>query len=297
MKKYVIVTDSSSDLNKTLRQKYDIEYIPMRILYDDKDIPADLDWGTIGVKDFYKMMRDGVHFKTAQISIADCKEAFEKYIKEGYDILSLSCSGALSSSHKMTLVVREELLAKYPDAKIECIDTLNSCAGLGILCTTASQMRAEGKTIEEVAEYIKKHKKEINQIGAVDSLVYLKRAGRVNTMSAVFGGLLQVKPILISDALGQNFAIEKVKGRKNSLDRVGDMFLETYKPDHEYQRICLVHADCEEDAEYLKKYISDRGELKQEIEVDYLGPIIGASAGPGMIALYCYGNEVTVNGK
>ena len=101
---------------------------------------------------------------------------------------------------------------------------------------TASELRAEGKSIDETAQYIEAHKQEVNQFATVESLNYLKRAGRVSTTSAVFGGLLQVKPIIISDADGQNVAVEKVKGRKNSLVRLADLFKETYRS-NPHQRI------------------------------------------------------------
>lgn len=296
MKKYVIVTDSCSDLAKDLREKYEIDYLQMHLLYDDKDVPADVDWGTIGFKPFYQMMRDGVRFKTSQVNASEYETAFEKYIADGFDILSISCSGMLSSSYKCSLAARDEVLKKHPDAKIFCVDSCNSCGGLNVICTTASLMRKEGKTIEEVANYLEAHKNEVNQLCTVDSLTYLKRAGRVSVMSSVFGGLLQIKPILISDVKGRNVANEKVKGRKNSLMRLGDLFAEGYNKNAEYQRVIIMHADCEDDVEFLKNYITEKTELAHPVEIGRIGPIIGASAGPGTIAIYFYGKEVTFDG-
>lgn len=297
MKQFAIMSDSSCDLSKENRTRYGIDYIDMRILYEDKDIPADLDWETLGMKEFYDLMRSGVRMRTAQVNVAEFEIAFEKYIQEGKDVLYLACSSALSSSYKQSLIAREKMIEKYPDAKIVCIDARRSCHGLGILCLAAADLRAEGKTIEETADYIEKHKQEVHQFGAVDNLVYLKRAGRVSALSAVFGGLLQVKPIIISDVAGQNLAVEKVKGRKNSIIRVADMIADAYT-EHEHQRVFVVHADCGDEAVWLKDLIRERIPDKEiPIDIEPLGPIIGASAGPGMIAAYCFGKEVTIDGS
>ncbi len=293
MRDFVIVSDSCCDLEKSVREKYGVEYIPMRMIYGDTDIPASLDWEQVSSKQFYDMMRDGVRIHTALITTEEFKEAFEKYIAQGKDIIYIACSSALSNSFKSSLPARDALLKQYPESKIYCIDSRNACLGLGIIVLTAADLRAEGKTIEEVAAYIEEHKQEVNQFATVESLNYLKRAGRVSTTSAVFGGLLQVKPIIISDTDGQNVAVEKVKGRKNSLVRLADLFKETYR-ENPHQRIFVVHADCPDGAEELKKLVEERLPDKSvPIYTAGIGPIIGATVGPGTLAVYCYGKEVT----
>lgn len=293
MRDYVILSDSCCDLDAALRKKYGIEYIPMRIIFGDTDIPASLDWEKISPKEFYDMMRGGVRVRTAQINADEFKEAFSKYLDEGKDVMYIACSSALSNSYKSSLMAHDILAQERPDGKIVCIDSRNACLGLGMICMTASELRAEGKSIDETAQYIEAHKQEVNQFATVESLNYLKRAGRVSTTSAVFGGLLQVKPIIISDADGQNVAVEKVKGRKNSLVRLADLFKETYRS-NPHQRICIGHADAPEAAEELKALVKERmPEEGVEVITAGIGPIIGATTGPGTLAVYCYGKEVT----
>lgn len=297
MKQFAIMSDSSCDLSTENRARYGIDYINMRILYGDKEMPADLDWKELSTKEFYDLMRSGTKIRTTQINAAEYEAMFEKYMQEGKDVLYLACSSGLSSSFKQSLIARDKVLAKYPEAKIECIDARRACHGLGLLCLTAAQMREEGKSFEEIWEYIIGHRQEVHQFGAVDSLVYLRRAGRVNALSAVFGGLLQVKPIIATDVLGQNLAIEKLKGRKNSIIRIADLVKENYTP-HEYQHIFVVHADCEDEAKWLKDLIKERiPDENVPIDIEPLGPVIGASTGPGMIAAYFYGKEVTADGS
>lgn len=294
MKKFVIVSDSCCDLPLELRKKYDVDYIPMHFSCDGKDMVASLDWEEISLKDFYASMRSGKRFLTAQVTSAEYKERFTKYLENGYDILSISCSSALSSSVKASFVARDELLKKYTDSKIICIDSLNSCMGLGILCIRASQLREEGKTIEETANWIEENKLTANQECTVESLKYLKQAGRVSAATAFFGGLLSVKPIIISDVNGNNSAVEKVKGRANSIKRVAERVKESFV-DCDYQNVYLVDADCEQDAEMLMQELKAQLPQIKEINRGYIGPIIGSSAGPGTVAVYFFGKEVEFN--
>jgi len=293
MRKFVILTDSSCDLDKNLREQYDIEYLPMHLTIDGKDYDADLDWQTISVKEFYNLMREGKRIFTAQISKLEYVTRFEEYVKQGFDVLSVTCSSALTASVKASQLARDEVMAKYPECKIICVDSLLSCAGLGIMCIKASLMRAEGKTIEEAAEWIETNKLKINQEATVEKLSYLKQAGRVSAAAAFFGGLLSVKPIIISDVNGNNASIEKVKGRKASLERLAERVKDEYQPT-EFKSIFLLHGDCENDALELKEIIKAKvGVTDDDIIMGYIGPIIGASCGPGVIGVYFYGKEVT----
>lgn len=293
MKKFVIVSDSCCDLNRELREKYDVDYIFMHYNFDGKEYEADLDYRDFSIKEFYDLMRNGKRIKTAEVNSAQYREAFEKYIKDGYDILSISCSSALSHSVVESYTVRDELLKIYPESKIICIDSLNSCMGLGLLCIIASELRAEGKTIEQTAEWLEQNKLCINQECTVDSLKYLKQAGRVSASSAFFGGLLSVKPIIISDVKGNNAAIEKVKGRKTSIAKLVERFKDEYV-DNEYQKVFVVHADSPDDGKLLKQEVEKALEGKNvEVVGGHIGPTIGGSAGPGTLAIYFYGKKVT----
>ena len=295
MKKFVIVTDSCSDLDRVLREKYDVDYIPMHISCEGKDYEANLDWEAgLTAKEFYDMMRAGKRFTTAQITANQYKDAFSKYLADGYDILSISCSSAFSASVATSRTVAEELKADYPDAKIFCIDSLIACAGLGNLCIAASKMRAEGKTIEEVAAWVEENKLTSNQESTAESLKYLKQAGRVSAAAAFFGGIFQVKPIVISDATGMNFSCEKVKGRANSITRLAERMKDEYL-ESPYQSVIVEHADCPEGADQL---IAEIKKLLPDVSIDYVtnfGPIIGATVGPGMLGVFFFGKKVTVN--
>lgn len=288
-KKFVIVSDSCCELNEETRKQYDVDYLPMRVSYDDKDLPADVDWKVISAKEFYDVLRGDTRIFTAQVPFIDYKEKFEEYIKDGYDILSISCSSALSASVNASKVARDELKAQYPDAEIICIDSLNCGKGLGVLCMYASNLREKGKSIYETAKAIEELKMYVNQLGTVDELKYLKRAGRISASKALFGAMLSVKPIIVSNTNGENVSTEKAKGRVNSMRRLAEMTKELYTGG-EINEIFVSHGDCLEDAEKLKGYILELMP-NAKITVDMLNPIMGASCGPKTLAIYFVGKE------
>ena len=301
MKKFVILTDSCSELPLELRKEFDVDYVPMHFSCEDKEYVADLDYKEISAKDFYNLMRDGKRVITAQANTAQYLEIFERYINEGYDILSISCSSALSASVKASYAAREELLSRYPDAKIICIDSLVSSIGEGMLTVKASMLRAEGKSIDEVAEWIESNKLRFNQNGCPDKLIYLKQAGRVSAASAFFGGLLNIKPLIISDVKGRNVAVEKIKGKKAAFNRIADLIAEEYE-DSDIP-LGIAHADCDEEAKEFLAIILEKLAAKG-VDTDklrtlytYIGPIVGASVGPGTLIAYCFGKEVTYDAE
>ena len=295
MKEFVVLTDSCSDLELRLREKYGVEYIPMHLIIDGKTYDADIDFKEIPYKDFYDIIRGGTRVTTAQITAGEYQKRFERYISEGKDILYISTPKVMSASHNASLAARDEVLSKYPNAKIICIDGLNACYGLGILVMTAAEFRNEGKTIDEVAQWVKDYRLTVNQAFTVETLTYLRRSGRVNLASAVMGGLLNIKPIIISDATGQNFSIKKVKGRRASLEYIANLMFDTFE-DVPYQKVVVCHADDEKSANELKAIIEARfGEKKLDIEMGRIGPIIGAATGPGSVAVLYFGKEVTIN--
>ena len=134
----------------------------------------------------------------------------------------------------------------------------------------------------------------MNQLAFADDLVYLKRAGRVAPTSAFFGGILKIKPLIISDAAGQNVAVEKIKGRASVKKRALQLMSESFDEKFPYQIVAVAHADCREEAEQFAESVRELlPDKNMTVLIDYIGPIVGATVGPGTMAVYFYGNKVT----
>lgn len=294
MNRFVILTDTTSDMNKDLREQYDVDYVPMNYVVGDNEYVASLDWESHSPKAFYDIMRDGTRITTTQVPQTVFADTFASYIEKGVDVLYLACSSALSASVNTGKVVARELMDAHPERKIICVDTLISGLGQAHLVMEASKKRAEGFSLDDTAAYIESIKFNVNQFGTVGSLEYLRRAGRVTASSAFFGNLFGVKPIIISDRLGQNFAMKKVKGASTARNTIAEMVKDA--ANGTYDTLYITHADCEDDAIALRDAILAIAPF-QNVHMDVIRPIIGASTGPGTVIAYCYGKEVTIEGK
>ena len=294
MREYIILTDSTSDLPKELRQQYGVEYVPMHYAVDEKEYVASLDWESHDPKAFYDLMRNGSRVYTTQVPKDYFEKAFTEAAEAGKEVVYISCSSALSASYNAACLVAQEVKEKYPDAGIYCVDSLISSLGQGYLVMEASRKRAEGLSAAETAKYIDGIKLRMNQCGTVGSLEYLRRAGRIKASKAFFGNLFGVKPLIISDIKGQNYAYKKAKGTANARAAVADHIVEA--ADGVYEELLLTHGDCVEDIELLKEEILKKAPFKK-ITTNYIGPIVGASVGPGTIIAFCYGKEVTIEGN
>lgn len=294
MREYVIITDTGSDLEKELREPYGIEYVSMRCIVEDKDGAADPDWGEYSAKEFYDMLRAGKRVRTAQVPPEAYKAIFEKHLSAGKDVLYIATSSNISAGVNTARTIAQDLKTRYPNGKIVIVDALRACYALGILVLTAGELRQDGKTIDETAAWLEENKLTANMEGTVDKLTWLKQAGRVSATSAFFGGLLNIKPIIMADAQGKNYAVEKVKGRNASLERVAQRVADTYE-EVPYQKVFISHADCLQDAEKLKTLVCEKVGKPLQVHIGYVGCCVGASVGPGQLGVYYFGKKVTTN--
>ena len=292
MRKVKIITDSCADLNAEQLQKYDIAFAKMSTSCDGVESVASLTWTEKDAHEHYNKMRDGKRIVTAQVSSPEFKRIFEEYLKQDMDIVYIGCSSKQSGSVNTGYVTAKKLMVEYEGSTIICIDSLNASMGEGMLVIEAAKMANGGATATEIEEHILGVRKKVNQYVTVHSLDALKRAGRVKGSAAFFGNLMGVKPIIIADANGDQAAYKTVKGRQKSFEEIVAL-LKSTMIEPENQVVYLTHADCAKEeidglVELIKKEIPC-----QDVEVGYIGPIIGASIGPDAVGIWGFGQEVT----
>ncbi len=294
MRDFVIIADSTCDLPRQMREEYGIEYVKMNYVIDGVEYGASLDWEVHTERAYYDLMRDGVRVFTTQIHRDVYHKAFVDAVEAGKDVIYIACSSALSASVNVARLVAQELMKEHPEAHISCIDSLISSLGQGFLAIEASQKRKEGFSAADTAAYIESIKLCVNQCGTVASLEYLRRSGRVKASKAFFGNLFGVKPIIISDRKGQNYAYKKAKGIVNARVAIAEHIADA--ANGIYDTLYLSHADCIEDVELLKEEILKIAPFKNVV-ISTIGPIVGASVGPGTVIAFCYGKEVLIEGN
>ena len=288
MSEYVITTDNNSDLPESYYAEHNVGCTYLSYSMDGQNYSHE---NFLPVEEFYDKMRKGSMPTTAQVNPEAAKALMEPYLKEGKDILHIAFSSGLSGSYNSARIAGEELMEKYPDRKIIVLDSLAASLGQGMIVYLAQQQKEEGKSIDEVAQWVKDHRLNVVHAFTVDDLNHLYRGGRVSKTTAVVGGVLNIKPVLHVDNEGKLIPVGKVRGRKKSLLALVDMMdqkLGSYKDSCD--TIFVSHGDCIEDAQFVLDKIKEKYPIKTVL-VNYVGATIGAHSGPGTVALFFLGDE------
>ena len=287
---FEIVTDSSCNLSDAMINELGLHILPLTFMSDGEQYQSYTAGRDSDLKSFFKMMRDGKVFTTSLPNLQQTTEMLTELAEAGKDILYIGFSSGLSGTFQATAVVINELKEKYPDRKFFHIDTLAAAMGEGLLVYKAAKMAQEGATIEETYTWVKENRLKLAHWFTVDDLMFLFRGGRVSRTSAWAGTLLNIKPVLHVDDEGKLIPMEKVRGRKKSIQALVDHMEESAIEPVEDQEIFISHGDCQEDADYLIELIKDRFGCTK-FECNILDPVIGAHSGPGTLALFFFANQ------
>ncbi len=286
--KPLIITDSNCDLSAEYIKENNIHVIPFYFHLKGKEYEDNFG-GSISYKEFYDKLRKGELFTTSQITPYKFEESFRKYVSEGYSIIYIGFSSALSETNNNAIMVRKAILEENKSVDITVIDSRSATLGQGLIVFYACEMLKQGKSKEDIVNWIEDNKLKVNHWFTVDSLKHLKRGGRISVASAVLGTLLEVKPILNVDNDGKLIAVKKVRGRKKSIRTLVEEFKDRVINPEE-QTIFISHGDCLEDAEYLKSLVMSEVKVKNVV-INYVGPIIGTHTGPGMLCVTFIGKD------
>ena len=290
MAKYQIFTDSSCDLSTELRKANNIEYFYFGLVVDGVEYKADLDWKEYTQEEFYGWLSQGKKVKTTQVSMEEVLLKVRPYFEKGIDIIYIGCSSALTGSMNLFELAKQQLMEEFPDRKMIGVDSLAAACTLGMMVLDAAKEQKKGLSIEELQQWVLDNRFFYNQFATVDTLTYLKAAGRIKGAAAFFGNIMGVKPIFISDRKGNNLTINKVKGTKASLNELFEDVKNAMVPGVT-EEIFIGQGMAQERAELLKKRVEE--ELHIKATVQWIGPIVGTTCGPGVIATFCRGKEVT----
>lgn len=286
--KTILFTDSCCDLPISFVKENNIQVMFIRVNINGEDIPDDLGQ-SISHKDFYNFIREGEMPTTSQVNVNAFEKGFRKYINEGYSVIYIGFSSALSGCLNSARLAKEIINEEIKDADITIIDTKSASMGLGLIVYYAANMLKDGKTKADIVNWIEDNKLKVNHWFTVDDLNHLKRGGRISSTVAIVGTMLSIKPIMHVDDEGRLIPISKVKGRKKSIKSLQEKLKEKIV-NPENQTIFISHGDCLEDAEHLKELILKEVNVKDVI-MNNIGPAVGSHSGPGTVALFFIGNN------
>lgn len=292
MKTFEILVDTTSDLDEKFLAEYDIKMIPGHIAVDGVDTISFVNWNTISREEFYSSLKANPDkYKTSPPSVGEMVRKMEQIISTGMGLLYVALSSGISGAYNFSLQAKDIVRKKYPNAKIRLIDSLRFGPAIGLMAVNASIMRSEGRSVDEVADFLDANKNRYHQAGWLDDLSFVAKQGRLTNSKAFFGTLVGIKPIGEFDYNGLTTVLGKAKGEKNAYETLLAYIKETIVNPEE-QIIFIAQSNRLKQAEKYKAMIEDTFHPKAVFVKDVY-PSCGTNVGPGLMAAYYIGKEIS----
>lgn len=293
MKEFAILTDTCSDLPEQFQKEYDIDVIAAHVMLPDKTELAILPrWEHFTKEEFYKDLKKNPEgYATAPASVGEIQAAMERHIQAGKDVLMVTISTGISGSYSFAMSAKAMVLEKYPDAIINVVDSLRFGPGFGLMCVYAAKLRGEGKSIEEVTNWLIENRNRFHQAGWLDDLTFVARKGRITHAKAFFGSLAGVKPIGEFDYNGLTTVLGKATGTKDAYRALIE-YMEKTIENPEDQIIFIAETFRRPQAEAYLQMIEEKFHPKA-IYITDVYPSCGVNVGPGLMAAYYMGKPIS----
>ena len=292
MSNYVISCCSPTDLTREYFNERSVPLGYFKYTMDGKEYIDDMG-ETISPKEFYARIDAGSMPVTSQVNATEYLAMFEPPLQSGKDVLHITLSSGISGSYNSAKIAEEELRAKYPERKIYVIDSIAASAGYGLLVDTALDLRDNGASIDQLAQWLEENKIRLHHWFFTSDLKHFKRGGRVSATAAVMGSLLNICPVLNVDPNGKLIPRSKVRGKKNVIREMAELMKKHAEGGVQYNKKCFIsHSACYEDAKALAELIE--AEIKNidgGVKIYDIGTTIGSHTGPGTVALFFWGDE------
>ena len=285
MKRFAVVTDSTSNLAPDLAAEYGIPVIPLNVHWGNESY---VDGVTLDAQTFYRWLRERRDFpKTSQPSAGAFIDFFKQEAEraETDTILGIFISEQLSGTLASAWQARAVLSEERPDLRIEIVDSRSVSMGLGLQVLEAQRAAQAGKTVEDAMVDVQRCYESMQVIFAVDSLEFLHRGGRIGGAARLLGSALNLKPVLTVTE-GRVEALEKVRSRGKSVRRIVDIAKERLQGRRPAE-LAIIHAEAADEVPAFQEMIMQ--ELNPEkVHIRALTPVVGTHGGPGTIGMAFY---------
>ena len=285
MSDYIIATSSTSDLPRTWLDEHCIPFIPYGYTVNGTAVEDDCREESRAA--VYAGMRKGDLLTTSMINEFVYYDFLRSLLDLGKDVIFLDMSREMSASYQNCASAAEKLRAEYPARRLYVMDTRCISGGLGTLVVNMVRRMEAGDRFDDVVRWGEENKLKIAHRFTVDDLNYLKRGGRVSNASALVGSLLNIKPVLYVPDAGTLDVVKKARGRKAALAAIRDGVLNDLSHiDCTGTEVHILHADCYDDASFLRDELKKACPELGEITISQLGVVIGAHCGPGLLTVF-----------
>ena len=275
------IADISADIPKEIAEQKGLAIMPFCIIADDDEtFVAGIDYTPQMFYDKLKTMK-GVP-KTGQTPLDCIEETYRKVGADGAQIIHVSIpeegSGTINSCRMIAKRLNEE-----EGFDITIVDSRTYSFANGFHVLAAMDMAEQGKTRDEIVEYLEKSYSRDRAYFSVDDLTFLKKGGRIKATTATFAKALDIKPILRTNE-GLVEVIDKVRGTKKSISKMVDYAVEKMD-DPTNNEVVILESECPEKVEFMKKQLEEKLHPAKITAVD-IGPIITCHAGTNVIGIF-----------
>lgn len=284
MKKPVaIVTDSVACIPAELVREYNIEIVPISLILDKKEYRDGID---ITATEFYRFLRQTGKTPTSAGALPGVfVQAFQKVSRSADHIFCVTISHKFSGMYDSALKARDIVKDILPGVKIEIFDSGTAAAAQGFVVLAAARAAAAGENLPEVLVSARHVAKNVRLLGMLDTMKYLAKSGRVPKAVVLAGSVLKIKPVFALQD-GEVFPVANSRSANGAITRIVNNMascLSKDKPIH----AAVMHADSEERAAALRDRIAGQFDCL-ELFITEFTPVIGAYAGPGVLAVAYY---------
>ena len=282
---YQIITDSCCDFTDDQYRAMEVACVPLTVMWGGQCRSHFSDEAAL--RDFYRQMREGLTVSTSALNPSDWAAAMEPCLRKGRDLLVLAVSSGISATCQSAVIAAREMEEQYPHCRIRVVDSLSGSLGEGLLLWHACRMRDAGKGLEETALWLEERCGRVCHWVTVNDLSYLKRSGRLSGATALLGTMLDIKPIIRVTEEGKLVSTGKTRGRKASIRALAKQFAQS-RSSAEEELVTIAHGDCPEDAALLEAILREEYGV-EHIHTGFVGPVLGAHTGPGVLGLFHLG--------
>lgn len=275
--KIKLFTDSAADVPEIYRNKYDIDIVPLSIIFGEKEFKDQVD---LSIAEFWDRLLNSEELpSTNQVNPHQFAEAFKPYLDDGYTILYVGLSAALSGTFQSANIAKQLLETK----NIYTFDSKSASLGESFLLITAGEMVEQGYSIEKIMETLEQQRASSFGNITVDSLDYLVRGGRLSRAQAIVGGMLNIKPIICVNRDGTIGAGERIRSTKRALQTIVAKAKKT-NVDFSKRRVGILYTYGTDTTEFVRLVKEALNPF--EIIETLIGPVAGTHVGPNGIALF-----------
>ena len=292
---YAITCCSTADLPAQFYEKTGISYAKFHFSMNGVEYDDDLGL-SISPEEFYQQIRQGALPVTSQVNVQQYEDLFEPILRSGKDLIHLSLSSGISGSIGSARIAARELSERYPNRRIQIIDSLAAASGYGLLVEEAYCRQQEGMSFDQLVSWIEENKLKLHHWFFSTDLTHFRRGGRISASSAFFGNMLNICPLMNVNSQGKLVPREKIRGQQRVMGQMLRQLELHAQEGLAYKGRCFIcHSDCASDARELAAMVEQAfPSLDGPVEIFPIGTVIGSHTGPGTVALFFWGDERTL---